>query len=661
LENDRTGKVMKKKAGDILATDSIEARCGMRVKCTYRDHQFFDHTSNLCLSLHYVFIQYAPTVVAQNGYRLNRAIYIFFDYLTEHNSVTPQELRPTHFTDISVEILAGYQDFLKRKREPISNAEKLKSAIGMVAKTHGTIPLLLFPTIQRPTSIKTEPVSDYTYISLSKALMQHIDTLYKKIDFRNTVNESRPYNFCSHGTFARPGNIRVWQPDHARSLRTLLGEGFPMQIPLEDLRIVLSPKYVSSYEHDCDTTLKVLTYKYTRDKKFLNDGFDLDKLLDLYFPLAIDQAAIALFLLLQTGWNKESVINIDSNNFEHALAGTINEDLAIIFSEKYRAQGLDKPYDAPTQVTASSDKTDRYSIYNLILLAKDLSLPITGFAFDTSPFLKAWEERNDLFLFLRAWGDWFKNGSRHTSISVTRAYVSGVEHFLKKYEIYENAKRLTRASQLTTRLRPTWALHKKRTTALNIISSHFKHKDINTTDIYYDSSGAAMRERKQRLRHELENVVKLLVNRQFKGLLGRHANEIASAQVKIFTLPGMDRPLWGCDNQLSPDWPGYENHVPSGSKCFHLEKCLGCSRVRIYEDSLPYLMERLAHTDYELEIESEGSRTSDLLWEKQILEFLIDDCEDDEVIQEAIRYRRKHSPLLPHDMSTLRLIFDDGV
>jgi hypothetical protein len=642
---------------NALGLRATEARCGMGLKCPYLDHNYFDEKSNLCLTLHYIFLRYAPTVVAQNGYRLSRAIGLFFDYLVEYTSLNPVKLHPTQFTDITIELARGFQDYLTRKKEPISNAEKLKSAMAAVAK-QGAIPLLHFPIISRPPVQKTEPLSEQAYTLLSSALKQHIDTLYEKLEFRKAVADSQPYAFELQNTSSRPKRIRSWEPDHARSFKTLAEAGFPMAMTYEALQSVLQASKISSYG-DCDTTVKLLTHKYTICSGY-NNGFRLDELLGLYYPTAIDQSAIVLFLLLQSGWNKESVIGINADDFEHVLTGSINEGLAVIFSEKYRSQGLDKPFDDPKQITASSDRDNRYSIYNLILLARNLSQPLKDFEFDNNPFEQIGTERNKLFLCLRAWGDWFKNGSRHTSISVMRAYVIGVEHFLKRYEVIENGKRLERSGEVTTRLRPTWLQHKKRTTALSIISAHFGHNSSVTTDVYYDSSGAAMQERKERLRDELEEVVTLLVNRMFKGLLGKQANEKASAAVKLFTIPGKDRPLWGCENQFQPDWQGHENYVPSGRKCFHIERCLGCSRVRIYQDSLPYLMERLAHIEYELEIESKGARTSDLIWERQIIEYLIDDCRDEEVIKQAVRYRRKHSPLLPSDMSSLGLIFDDG-
>ncbi|WP_397452124.1 hypothetical protein [Pseudomonas sp. NA-150] len=647
---------------ETLAIREVEARCGRTVRAPYLDHAYFDVSSNLCLTLHYIFVRYAPAVVHMNGFRLSRAIYLFFDYLVEHLTHNPIELHPNQFTDITIEIILGYQDYLLRNKLPIAHAEKLKSALSSVAKQHGTIPLLLFPIVGRPKPKKTEPLSEGAYEALKTALVIHIDSLYEKIEFRKVVDLAPPYDYHSipPNDPDNPVKVRSWEVDHGRSLRTLLDHGFPMSMSLDELSALMSNNGLSSYKRDCDTILKVILHKYVICSRHKGD-LNLDELLGMYFPSSMDQSAIVLFLLMQSGWNKESVLGIDGTDFEHVLTGSINESLAVIFSEKYRSQGLEKPYDAPKQITASSDREDRYSIYNLILLAGKLSLPLKDFAFDTNPFLKSWDEKNELFLFLRAWGDWFKNGSRHSSISILNSYLNGVERFLKTYEVVEDGKRLLRSGDVTRRLRPTWLLHKKRTTALSIISSHFGHTTTTTTDIYYDSSGAAMQERTQRLRDELEEVVTLLVNRQFTGLLGKQANERASAVVKIFTLPGKDKPLWGCEDQLNPDWLGHETHVQPGRKCYHIEKCIGCSRVRIYDDSVPYLMERSAHIEYELELESEGPRTADLKWEKQILEYLINDCHDEETVKQAIRYRRRNAPLLPRDMSSLQLIFDDEV
>lgn len=643
---------------ELLALTTVKARCGMTVKARHIDHAYFDASSNLCLILHYIFIRYSSTVAHSNGFALGRAIYIFFDYLLEYKSFNPTDLHPTQYTDITIELFFGFQDFLLRNTLPIMHADYLKRGLTVVAKQYGAIPLLHFPAINRPDSIKTEPLGDDAYESLKTALITHIDALYEKLEYRKLVDIAQPYEFNSIPPNT-PGNfVRSWEVDNARALRTLLDQGFPMSISLKELSEITSRPNILSYKRDCNTILKAISHKYQICAGF-NGQINLDKLLDMYFPSAMDQCAIVLFLLLQSGWNKETVLGIDGTDFEHVLTGSINENLAVIFSEKYRSQGSGKPYYAPKQITASSDREDRYSIYNLILLAGRLSEPLKGFAFDNAPLQKDWNERNELFLFLRALGDWSKIGGRHSSISIINSYLFGVKRFLSKYKVIENNRRLLKPSDVGKRLRPTWALHKKRTTPLSIISTHFGHTKPSTTDIHYDSSGAAMQDRTKRLRQELDGVVTLLVNRQFTGLLSKQANARASSVVKIFTIPGKDRPLWGCEDQLNPDWLGHDSYIQSGRKCYYINKCIGCSRVRIYEDSIPYLIERLAHVEYELEAESEGPRTADLRWEEKILKYLIEDCHDEDTIKRAARYRRQNAPLLPRDLSSLRLIFDE--
>ncbi|WP_205588803.1 hypothetical protein, partial [Pseudomonas aeruginosa] len=62
-----------------------------------------------------------------------------------------------------------------------------------------------------------------------------------------------------------------------------------------------------------------------------------------------------------------------------------------------------------------------------------------------------------MFLCIRPWAEWNKGG-RHTSISHPKTFRIGVQQFLRRYEVIDNGKRLTTASELTRRLRPTWLL-----------------------------------------------------------------------------------------------------------------------------------------------------------------------------------------------------------
>jgi hypothetical protein len=262
----------------------------------------------------------------------------------------------------------------------------------------------------------------------------------------------------------------------------------------------------------------------------------LDDLLSEYFPTAIDISAIVLFLMLQSGWNKESVLSLDQENFEHVLTGAIGESLAVIFSEKNKSQSTGKPYFDPKQIVAQSDKNDPYSIFNLIELAKTLTEPLRDKSFDVMPVSHDDESMNRLFCFLRPWGEWGGLGGRHSSISNQKSFMQGIRAFLSAYPIFENGRRLEGAKDLTRRLRPTWEHYKRKDHPLSFLSTQMGHSNVNTTDIYYDSSGIATQGRKGRLRSELEAIVSLLRARQFTGLLGNRAQKDAAAELKIFTV-----------------------------------------------------------------------------------------------------------------------------
>ncbi|MFY1664317.1 hypothetical protein [Pseudomonas sp. Pseu.R1] len=648
---------------EALKLDTATSKDGRTITAKYLQHPYFDKNSNLCMTLHYIFVRYTAMIAHTHGYGTNRAFGLFFDYLVEHKASNPPELHPSQFTDISVEIQLGFQDYLLRNGETPLHAETLKKCANAVARAFGTIPVVMIAAINRRKPKKTEPLGDDAYEGLTSALTTHIDKLYQKLEWREAVEAAVPYTFETFPPNDPANSIALykWQPDHARSTKTLLTHGFPMQLSLEEIYEFTGRLNLTSYKRDCTTIQKCVchTYMFRWSPGATKDYINFDQLLEMYFPTSMDQCAIALFLMLQTGWNKESVLSLDGDDFEHVLNGTLDENLAVIFSEKFRSQGNGLPYDAPKPMTANSDKTDKYSIYNLIILAGKLSKPLQSYAFDSDPVQNVGFERNELFLFLRAQGDWFKNGSRHSSINIVNSWKCGIETFLREYEVYENGQRLTKTSDLTRRLRPTWQMHQKGTMPKAMISNHFGHSDESTTDIFYDSSGTAMKERKDRLRKELDAVVQLLITGQFRGLLGKRANDQASAAIRLFTIPGHDRPMWGCENQLSPDWSGHEKELARGKRCFRFEKCLGCSRIRLFEDSLPYLLERLSHIEHELESEPGSSRNADLEWEKQILDYLIQDCHDEDAVNAAARYRRKHWPLLPRDLSSLRVIFDE--
>ena len=87
------------------------------------------------------------------------------------------------------------------------------------------------------------------------------------------------------------------------------------------------------------------------------------------------------------------------------------------------------------------------------------------------------------------------------------------------------------------------------------------------------------------------------------------------------------------------------------------ENCIFCKQIRLFEDSVPYLMERLLHIrDLTNETLESHSILND---EKLIIESILDNWNDDDHIKHSARYQRKNAPLLPRNLNDLKVIFED--
>jgi hypothetical protein len=403
--------------------------------------------------------------------------------------------------------------------------------------------------------------------------------------------------------------------------------------------------------------IKVLLYRFTVANR--KEGLFLpmvDEVLALYYPTVVNMTAILLFMMFQSGWNKETALSLDKDNFEHLLTGTIEEAVKVVFAEKVRSQGQGRPYETATRIEIPTSSSDPYSFYNLIQLARYLSEPLSSYPIDQIPVDMTDNQMNRLFLCLRLREDWSRGG-RLTSISHPKTFRICVQHFLAQYEVIDNGKRLTSASELTRRLRPTWLLHKKRDNPVAVLSMTMGHVSRDTTDIFYDNSAASQEERLQRLRSELEAVIELLRARKFQGMLSKHAQALASQMWKVFHIPGQEKAMWACADQKKPNWVGSEIIATTGNKCWKIKECIFCSQFRVFKDSLPYIIEREAHLNELMETGS-GGFSSRFLKELEALRFILDEWGDYDEIKEASRYRRNNGPLLPRDLDLLEIIFE---
>lgn len=457
-----------------------------------------------------------------------------------------------------------------------------------------------------------------------------------------------------------PSFIRIILDPH-RVTKTLIDQKYPYGLTAHESKNIYSSALLLNFSA-CDDILKFLIWKLVRTPSYrtannLPPMMSLDEHLALYYPTAEEMAAIALLMMLQAGWNKESVMDIDKDNFEHGLTATIEESQKIIFSEKFRSQGRDVPYENPKKVIARSDSENPYSLYNLILLAKDFSAPLAPYAEHLIDPLRN-KKVNTMFSYLRT-ASGRKGSVPVATLDLSLMFSVAVNKFLQDNEVMDNGVRLTSASSLTHRLRATWFFLNKDETAFAFLSQLMGHESRETTDEFYDNSSMAKTKRAKRLRKVLEHVVKLLRTRKLKGLLSKEASQISNAKLSIFHLPYFERALWACANRNKPDWPGATT-LTEGTKCKALEQCIFCSQLRVLQDSLPYLIERAAHVDELLRDRVHTEFGTRLEAERDVLNDILDKWNDDQAMNEAIRYRNLNSPMLPRQMQDLKMIFKTG-
>ncbi|WP_097302065.1 hypothetical protein [Pseudomonas chlororaphis] len=462
-------------------------------------------------------------------------------------------------------------------------------------------------------------------------------------------------------------NIYNWKPDWCRVLKTFIVHDFPFNLTRTQRQSYYSHHSLCSTSQ-CTNAVQLIIFRLTKSCEYFERKYEhsprLSQVLYQYYPSQVDIGAIVLMMMLQSGWNKETVLGINPDDFEHALTGAIESNIKIIFSEKVRGStrtGAHVPNKAPRtpkRMYSPSNTEDPYSLYNLILLAKDLIKPL--YSIQQPPDINDQVDNgNRLFSYLNKYYTW-KNQLVSTLDGRGDRFKQAVAEFLQHYLVVDKGERLIRTAEVSRRLRPTWTAHRKQQFSLELVSQLLGHEFEATTDIYYDSSPQAHRERLMRLRGELEDVLHLLRIRKFKGLLSANAESKANADLHIFHIPGHELALWGCTDRYTPDWYGHRSQVRNGEQCAHLEQCCFCSRVRILQDSLPYLIERRVHIEEQLSDAQTLPQAGRLEDELTTLHFILDNWQDNDAVKYAVRYRNRHKPLLPRKLSDLNVIFKTG-
>lgn len=376
-----------------------------------------------------------------------------------------------------------------------------------------------------------------------------------------------------------------------------------------------------------------------------------DFLKELY-PTAEELIVILAFIMLQTGWNLETALNIDIDLYEHAISKSVDTDIAVLASIKKRGGNGKTPYASEKLIYAPSDTSDKYSAYNLYQLLFRLTKPMRqGINYQVLIDELCFEPA---FIYIIS-----NYGTNKRMFDYYHDKKTGdcITNYLEENKIIENGERLLKRNHLLQRLRPTWQrLKKKGGTSRSAISMLLGHANSDTTDIHYDNSSVSVADRKERGITELNEIEHSIRTKTFKGKLvplrtgTSNSNLDNFREGQLFVDDKNNRLISFCNNPLLPSWTGWENRVKKGQKCQQVQKCLLCSQARITVDSLPYIIDRARY------IEQQERALSPIEFSKlysdqiEAIDYILNTWPNQDDIDEAELYVDKNGPLLPSDL-----------
>ncbi|SFD17622.1 hypothetical protein [Pseudoalteromonas denitrificans] len=647
------------KKTNILTND------GKKVSCNYLNNSRFSFDCKLSLSLHYVFCAYGRERSYSRAYTLRAAINHFLNFIEIYESHSVNINPVDQYIKITSELVLNFNRYCLKNKLMKGLASRFNGALKSTAMDNDDgLPLLTLPLIEIIKGEPNEALSDSGFDSLSDALKKHCELINNKIIFNQSIRDVDSYTLeeiiLELDTNSRHPleNISKWKPCLIKCHKTLLAAKLPFNVSMDD--------FFNIY----DTAVNKKPIELSNPVEIIIKYFDLNSVdltfndfLELSYPSSQDQAVLAVFLMLQLGWNKEIVMALDGDNFEFSLVGLFDSKNSIIFSEKIKSQSINKPYLEPKPFFGISNKSDPISAYNLILLAKTFSEPFSILP-EESTRSYTQKHNNLLFSCMRKFGTWRSKKKncklppgRFSSMSNSDLWTTGIEAFLRNYIVLDDGNRIRTLKQLTCRLRPTWVKKSQeiKSLPLSFVSFLQGHASKTTTDVHYDNSAQAKVKRRKRLRSELSEILKLFQQKKFKGLLGKvNNNKNTSKKWVSFIIPGHDLPMWSCIDNTKPDWEGSVEYMSSRKKCFKLSKCLFCSRICVTKDSLPFLLDRQNTL-----IESIDPLDADKNEELSIVNFLVSDWKNKTELQSASRYQNKFGKkILPFDLDILSVIFE---
>jgi len=346
--------------------------------------------------------------------------------------------------------------------------------------------------------------------------------------------------------------------------------------------------------------LKVLRKRFTMQRMryflpVLSDApdFCFQDVADIVLPTEEEAAAIRKAICLETGWSPDLVANIDPHDFAFQEVDPTS-DVVCIKTVKEKGTQRGKDYKEAKLMVALSSKSKPDSAYNLI----KLWLKRTRILRQTPLFSKLVDDHGfePFFVVASQIANLAKNHAGRLRFLHPKSEKGRHNGALNR--IYKKTLGITFDER---QLRPTHLYFRLKDQGVSfaLMVALFGHSYSSLTDEVYRSGKAFEQDRKDRLSDALKEIEESISDGSFAGEL-IPLKEQKTVEDKVFTVfsdHSNENPIAICSDPLNPSWPGHNRRVQSGKRCRAFNKCLLCSKSRVFSNNLPFVVDRYLYLE----------------------------------------------------------------
>ena len=317
-------------------------------------------------------------------------------------------------------------------------------------------------------------------------------------------------------------------------------------------------------------------------------GLVFNDVLNYLYPSFSEAYCIRWAIELEAAWTPDIVKNIDINDFEIWFPNNSSKT-TLVHSRKCKGQQSESAIDViDKSLVWPSNKENLNSAINLI---------------------KLWIKRTSR---LRK-GIHYKNITDQIGADPFLIYLNDFSNFsnAKSTMLAMHPKAINRECPETRKryqqkvlgfnfderqLKPTSLYLTEKNKSLSPIMqvALLGHSDSSLTDEYYKDDAHFQQIRKEKLAEELNAIERSIKDNSFRATLVplRSKKTLQDQIITIFTEHAGESPLSVCKDPNKPDW---SNDSKIDTPCHMFNKCLNCSQATVFEDNIPFIVDRFLY------------------------------------------------------------------